>query len=198
MKNTIICLGTVGLISLLVQLAGCHSFPTKTEQKLFTVQTNYVPVTNLLVTTNPDGTLSTNPVITQTEKYQYLPGKGEASITAIGTETGNVFGVGGLVGTAIGVVFGAWRWIRSSKAAKVANTLAQEIELVREFVKNLPNGAAYDSELVNWLQQHQAEAGVLQSVLKILRDEISNAEAKGSASEVIEAIESLTKKKIGS
>lgn len=183
----------VSVGTLAVVLQGCGSVPTKTEQKLFTVQTNYVPVTNLLVTTNPDGTLATNPVVIREEKYNLLPGKGEIAITQIGTETGNVFGVGGIVGAALGALFGAWRWFRSSKSEKVANTLAQEIELVREFVKTLPNGNVYDSELVNWIQKHQAEAGVLQSVIKILRDEINNDEAKGSVSQVIEAIESLKK-----
>lgn len=192
--HSLTAIGALGFLTLSLQLVGCHSFPTATEQRFFNIETNYVPVTNAVIVTNPDGTKTTNLVETSKPIYLFTKGAGETQITQIGTEVGNLFGVGGIVGTALGALFGAWRWVRGNKAAQTADNLAQSIEMIREFVKSLPNGAVYDSELVNWLTQHQAEAGVLQSVIAILKNEVNNPEAKAAADQVIATIASLIKK----
>lgn len=173
---------------------GCASAPTKTEAKFFNIETNYVPVTNAVVLVNPDGTKTTNYIGSLKETYVYNPGAGEGVVTQIGTAIGNLFGLGGVVGTGLGALFGLWRWSRGTKSAQTANNLAQSIEVIREFVKQLPNGQVYDSELINWLTQHQAEAGVLSNVIGILKEQVSNPEAKAAADQVRATIESLLKK----
>lgn len=174
---------------------GCAGTPTKLETKLFNIQTNYVPVTNAVIVTNPDGTRTTNLVPGVTPIYVYAKGPGETQVTQIGTDVGNVFGVGSLVGGAAGVLFGLWRWVRSNKVAQTAGDLAQNIETIREFIKQLPNGATYDSVLVNWLTQHQAEGGVLNEVIGILKNQVNNPEAKAAADQVMATITDLLKPK---
>jgi hypothetical protein len=173
---------------------GCAGEPTRVERWLFNIQTNYVPVTNMVVAVNPDGSKVTNAIVSVAPVYIPTKGQGETTVTEIGTEVGNVFGVGGLVTTAMGVLFGAWRWIRGNKAAQTADALAQNIEMIREFVKQLPNGTTYDNVLTSWLTQHQAEAGVLQQVIGILKTQVSNPEAKAAADQVTATIEGLLKK----
>lgn len=173
---------------------GCAGTPTKLETKLFNITTNYLPVTNEVIAVSPDGTKVTNLVESAKPVYVYTKGSGETQITQVGTDVGNLFGVGGLAGTAIGMLFGAWRWIRGNKVAQTANELAQNIETIREFVKQLPNGATYDSVLTGWLTKNQAKAGVLNEVINILKQQISNPEAKAAADQVSETIAGLLKK----
>lgn len=202
-------------------LIGCASPPTKFEQGLFNITTNYgtpvvvvktnvIPVTlvqtNFLVITNVQGVLEfktnylpvftyqTNTVtVTNTpESYAYAPGAGAKNIQETGGAVGNIFGVGGLVTTALGALFSLWGYVRSSRQYATSSNLAQTIETMREFIKQLPNGATMDNELVNWIQANQANAGVLRNVISLLAAQTSNADARVAAEEIQKTIDALT------
>jgi hypothetical protein len=193
-------------------LEGCASKPpTAFESRLFTITTNYptvavvtnvVPVTifqtNLIPVTNKFNVIeiTTNVVnipafqtnvitITNSEtSYNYAPGPGVAEIRRVGGDVGGLFGVGGLVSTALGGLFSIWAYVRSKKNYATAANIAQTVEMMREFIKGLPNGANYDAQLVQWIESNQARAGVLQSVLALLEREVSNPDARAAAQQV--------------
>lgn len=166
-------------------------------------QTNVVPV----IMTNVQGVLEirtnvtvvaltqyqTNTIVLTNapESYVFTPGAGAAQVRAVGTEVGNIFGVGGIVGTGIGMLFSLWGYVRSRKSNLTAVNIAQTVETMREFIKSLPNGQTYDNELVNWMQQNQANAGVLQSVIGLISQEVSNPDAKEAARQIQQIISSL-------
>jgi hypothetical protein len=62
---------------------------------------------------------------------------------------------------------------------------------MREFVKQLPNGAVYDSALTQWLQQHQADTGTLTTVMNLLENTVSNPDATVAAQQIRAAIAAL-------
>jgi hypothetical protein len=219
MKNTYMYIAAfaamlLGIVTIFI--GGCASTPpTAVEQKFFDIktnvlyvnkiETNVVPITvvhtnividNVGVTvTNYTPVLSyiTNTVfVTKTnESYVFTPGQGAADVRTVGTEVGNIFGVGGMVGTALGALFSLWRYIRSKKNYVTAANIAQTVETMREFIKSLPDGARYDNELVNWMQKNQANAGVLQSVIALVAREVSNPDAKDAAQNIQTLIEGL-------
>jgi hypothetical protein len=175
-------------------LVGCAAWrngapPTKTESSFFNVQTNYAPVV-ITVTNTP--VVGQPPVVTQQTNqeahYTYTPGPG---IGAVKDAAGLVPGYGGLAGTGIGVLAALWAWFRSSKAKNTGVDLAQSIETIREFVKQLPNGGIYDSALTTWLSQHQADTGTVANVLDILSNDVSNSDAKVAADQIRAAILAL-------
>lgn len=179
MRNTI-TLSALLLLSL--GIIGCAAFkngspPTKFEQQLFTIQTNQVPVVT------PSGATNFQPV------YTYSPGP---VIKDVQTGVGLIPGYGGLVGTGLGALAALWGWIRSSKNYNTGVTLAQSIEAIREVIKALPNGATIDNQLTQWLQQHQADTGTVQSVLTLLENDVSNPDAKAAAQQIISTIQSLS------
>lgn len=118
------------------------------------------------------------------ETYNFAPNQNARNVGEVGGAVGNLFGVGGLVTTGIGVLFSLWGYVRSKKSNVTAANIAQTVETMREFIKGLPNGAAYDNELVNWMQAHQAEQGVLNQVLNLLATQVSNADARVAADQV--------------
>lgn len=218
MKNIRLALAfTAMLIGILVMvIGGCASTPpTAVEQKFFDIKTNTLVITRLETNVVPITVVHTNIVvdtqgvtitnyipvfeyITNTvvafktnESYVFTPGQGAADVRAVGTEVGNVFGVGGIVGTALGALFSLWGIIRSKKNYITAANIAQTVETMREFIKSLPNGATYDNELVNWMQKNQANAGVLQSVIALVGREVSNPDAKDAARNIQTLIEGL-------
>jgi len=148
------------------------------EAIMITQQTNTVTITNQLAA-----------------GYVYTPGPGAKVIQEVGTGVGNIFGVGGIVGTALGALFSLWGYVRSKKSLLTATNLAQTIETIREFVKSLPNGSTYDNELINWMTTNQANAGVLQDVLKLLENQVSNPDAKEGAAHIASIIEALKAQK---
>ena len=137
-------------------------------------QTNYSVVTNLQAA------------------YEYTPNANANSIRDAGTGIGNLFGVGGLVGTAIGGIFGIWARMRSARSLATATSLAQNIEVMRQFIKQLPNGAQYDTAITSWIQNHQAQAGVLDQVLEILQKDVSNPDARFAAEQLHAALHQAT------
>src|SRR5881394_63740 len=183
------------LIPLLVVtlFAACTSFhngapPTKVEEGLFSIVTNYVPV--IVYTTN---TVAGQPpvVTTQTNQephYTYTPGPG---VGAVRDAAALVPGYGGLIGTGVGALAALWAWFRSSKQGKTAATLGQSVETLREFIKTLPNGTNYDSALTAWLQQHQVETGTVNDVLSLLEKEVDNKDAVVAAQQIRATIAAL-------
>jgi hypothetical protein len=174
-------------------LIGCSAFktgqtPNGVNEALFTPQTNYVTVQ--IPVTNADHTITTNSV--QKPVYSYGPGPGEQQIKDIGTAVGTPFGVGGLVGGALGLVFGAWRWAISNKTGAAGATLAQEMETALEFMSTLPNGGVIRAQFTNWLQAHQAQTDTLQQVLDYIENTVKNDNAQVAAQQISSVVQTLT------
>lgn len=171
-------------------IIGCSSTPpTKTEQKLFTIVTNYYP--SEVVLTN-SGQVVTQ--VVQVPAYTYTPGPGGEAAKGVAGSIGNIAapGVGGPIASgAVGLILAAWAWIRGSKQSATANNLAQTIEVARELLKSLPNGAGLDGQLTTWMQNHQAEAGVLPQVLDILDKTVDNPLAKQTSDQLRAALAAL-------
>lgn len=181
---------------------GCASFgsrpPTKFEQGLFDVQTNLTPVfryiTNHIYLTNivdAKPVIVTNTIVEQKTElvptYVFTPNTNATVITEIGRTTGNFFGVGGAVGTALAALFGTWASLRSHKQGQINSNLAQAIETARSILLTTPKGQDLDREFMTWLVKHQAEAGVLQQVTDLV-DRMVDAPA---ADEVANAIKTI-------
>lgn len=149
-------------------------------------KTNVVPVSYQVLQTNVS--LVTN----QPETYRLTP-KPEAiqPYKDVAGAAGNLFGVGGLASTAVGIFFSLWGFLRSKKNYATAADLAQIIETVRTFVQQLPNGSTYDTALVQFMQAHQAESGTISQVLTLLQNEVSNPDAKVAAEHIRAVINSL-------
>lgn len=178
------------------------------------VQTNTVTQTNTVVqvvqVTNVTGVITpinvtntfTVPVVqvqtqvVQKEEYVYLDRTNgpASSIKGAAGVIGNLAapGVGGPIATAVvSLILAGWQWVRSSKSNSTANNLAQTIETARELIKTLPNGSQIDTTLTTWMQQHQAEAGVLPQVLQILSDNVDNQAARQTADQLKAALAAL-------
>jgi hypothetical protein len=143
------------------------------EQRIVTFQTNVALVT----VTN--------------EQYRLTPNDTAKQIETIGGTVGNLFGVGGVVSTALAGIFGAWASFRSSRRYQTAATIAQNVQDIRSFIQKLPNGAAYDAALTKWIAAHQAEAGVTDQVLQLLQNEVSNQDAQYAAEQIRNTIAAL-------
>lgn len=168
-------------------------FVTNTVERVVT-QTNWesgtpvitvLPVKETIVTSSPVVTFSTNQLVT----YTYTA---NTNAQAIGETAGSIFnlvapGTGSLVTAAIGGLAALWGGLRSRRMSKSAAVLAQGIEIYGEVVKGLgPIGADVDKRVKSALQAHQAEAQVLQDVLRILENTVDNSEAKKAAEAIRE------------
>lgn len=183
------------LILASLAIAGCTAWrngspPTKAEQALFTVQTNYVPVVSTV--TNPPAAPGQAPTVSTTTNLEpnYVYTQGHV-IKDVQTGVSAIPGYGALASGAIGILAGIWGWLRSAKNYNTGVSLAQSIETIREFVKQLPNGVTYDSALTTWLQAHQAETGTIQGVLQMLENDVSNPDAQVAAQQIRQAIQAL-------
>lgn len=137
------------------------------------------PFTNFV--TVPVTQLTTQ--IVQIPAYTYaVPTNGPAAAAqGVAGVIGNIAapGVGGPIASGIiGLVLAGWAWVRGNKQSATANNLAQTIEVARELLKSLPNGAGLDNQLTGWMQQQQAESGILPQVLDILDKTVDNPAAK--------------------
>lgn len=183
----------LAIASLVAIVSGCSlvgrnpSPPSKFEQGVFTVQTNYVPVVVPVTNSTGQVALTTN----QMPQYTYAQGPGAQVAKDTVGAIGNLFGVGGLASTALGGLLSIWGWLRSSKNYQTAANTAQVVETLRQFIKGLPNGQAYDTALVQFMTQHQSEAGVLAQVTQILANEVNNPDAKVAAEQVIATLRQL-------
>lgn len=151
--------------------------------------TNYIPVPQLVIQT------ITNII----PVYDYQQGSNAAKIKETAAAVGNIVapGVGGPIAGAItGLLLTGYGWFRSSKrSATIAGNLAQVVEASREVLKTVPNGNVYDAKMVEWMQNHQAEAGVLQDVIALLGKSVNNADAQVVAKQINDAVSALTKPK---
>lgn len=135
-------------------------------------------------------------VVSTNEAYTLTPSaRTKAGEQAIGSAV-NAFlpGAGTLVSLGLAAITGLWGYGRSTKLAGVSNTaatLVQEMETVREFIGALPNGANIDSTLTDWLHAHQTETGAVSNVLGLLKNEVSNSDAKVAAQQLIDTINAL-------
>lgn len=149
-------------------------------------RTNVVPVavpgfqTNVAVVTNEPQSYHFTPKPEAIQPYKDAAGA-----------AGNLFGVGGLASTAVGIFFSVWGFLRSRKNYSTAADLAQIIETMRSFVQQLPNGAAYDTALVSFMQAHQAESGVINQVIQLLTKEVSNPDAQVAADHIRQGLIAL-------
>lgn len=206
------------LIPLVALLAGCTLFganpahPSKFEEGLFNVTTNVVQrvvtVTNSFTTysvilqTNIVGLVVTQTNVVVVPEVVQITNYSEAytltpkpvvqdTANAAGTISNLVLpGSGGLVAGIIAGLATMWAKLRSSK--QTGTTLAQNIETMREFIKTLPNGSQNDAAITQFLQKYQAESGVLNQVLSILKNEVSNKNALASVTEIQNALNSIT------
>lgn len=156
-------------------------------------QAPVVVVTNVLERVVDHYLTNTVMVPTNVPAYTETVGAGtKASVQAAGSAL-NMFvpGAGGIASSAVLALLGFWGYLRSSKLGDTSSALAQEIQTMRRFIQTLPNGQAYDSALVSFLQAHQAEAGVAQEVMSILESKLQNADAQVAAQEVMRTIQQL-------
>lgn len=180
----------------LVLIAGCTTPPTALEQHFFDVATNRVPVvtaeTNTVWVTNAVGAAQVTNVIWRTNEvdaYVLTPNERADTIAELGRAIGAPFGVGELVGMALAGLFGIYGTLRSRKANKTAAVLAQVIETGRIVLQSTPQGQALDERWVRWMQQHQAEAGVMQEVMRLLASAVNTDSAKGVAGALCQIME---------
>jgi len=193
------------------------SAPSQLEQTVFNIQTNFVPITvfktnqvttvidlpvyvtnsvGIMVTTTNHYTNSVAEISTTTNQvpaYNYTTGTGTTLVTQTAGGILNTFfpGVGSMASSGILALLALWGHLRSTKSTNTATSLAQEVETIREFIQTLPNGAAYDNALVQFLQQHQMETGVAEQVLSLLAKEVSNPDAKVAVTEIQQTLTTL-------
>lgn len=170
-------------------LFGCSTTPKQWESSFMNIETNRVPV---VIVSNGV------PILSEAEVYRQTPGAGAQEVQRIGTEIGNLFGVGGLVGTGLGALFSIYGMVRSNSRYRTAANLAQSIETAREFIRNLPNGQQYDSAFVSWLQKHQTEGNVIGDVVTLIQSQVSNPDAQVAARDIqntLSVLQGLTENK---
>jgi hypothetical protein len=175
------------LCSLLLALTtvGCVGAPTEVEKKLFNIETVQVPVVTW--STNIEGgqaviTAETN----WYEAFDFTPGQTADAIVETGTNIGNLFGVGGIVGTLLSSILGIWAKLRSNTNRKTAAVLAQVIEAGRKIMDKTPQGQAAEGKWVQWMSKHQTEAGVVLEVSKLLKQVVNKESAQVVADQLIQ------------
>jgi hypothetical protein len=173
-----------------------QSAPTAFDSNVFNITTNVTVVTNQITQTNVTvvtqvvtNIVSGNPVIiTNTiattnfvpvtvmipqTNYVYTPNANSTSITSgIGT-TLSAFGVpgGSLIGTILAGGLALWGSLKSRQATTsgtIAGNATQIIQVARNIISALPNGAAVSSEFNAWLIQHQQDAGIANEVAAVV------------------------------
>lgn len=193
--------------TLAIMLVGCSQFganppaPTKFEEGLFNVQTNFVPQvvyqTNVVDKTNIVVTMVTN----QVPAFTMTPGAGAQTVAQTAGSIGNAVlpGIGDAVSMGVLALVGLWGHLRSYKGGKTLATqqatsaaLVQEVQTIRNFIKTIPSGAKYDTAITAWLQKHQVETGSATQVLQLIRDDVSDPHAQIAANEILSAVKAAT------
>ena len=166
-----------------------------------------VPLTNVVgqVVFQTNTTTINVPQVTQITNsqpaYTLTPNStAQSAANIVGTVANAAIpGAGSLISMGILAALGIWGHLRSYKLSNtVATTTAtnqattQEIETLLEFIGALPNGSTYVSTVTSFLQAHQAEAGVINQVVTLLQNDVSNPDAKVAAQEIINTINGLT------
>ena len=119
------------------------------------------------------------------EGFEFTPSDTSEAIVEAGTNIGDLFGVGGVVGTLLGAVFSIWSKLRSNTNRKTAAILAQIIEAGRNVMKSTPQGQQAEQHWVAWMSKHQTEAGVVMEVSKLLKKVCDKESAQLVATELI-------------
>lgn len=96
---------------------------------------------------------------------------------------------GGLVSLLGGGLLGLYAKLRSAR--KVSAGLAQGIEVAREVMWQMPNGAEYDAKYKEWLREHQRELNIVTGVNSILEKSV-NVPAAQKVAEGIKAVLAVT------
>jgi hypothetical protein len=153
------------------------------------VQTNWVAgIPNVSLLPVRESTITSDVVVTLKTNYQvdytYTENTNSAAVGRTAGSVANLIlpGSGGLVTTAIAGLAALWGGLRSRKLKKTAAVLAQGIEVYGEVTKATgAAGAKLDGTVKSWLQQHQAETGVLTEVLDVIDQSVDNSDAKTAA-----------------
>lgn len=189
--------------------------PTKAESLIFNTVTNYSTVVVPAYVTNQVQVQSYQTNVQGIVITQYLTNVVPVTVPAqtnqvVGyTETvkpsiqSGVQGAGGILNVlfpgwgslatngVLSLLFG-WAYARSQKrGVDTAATLVQEIEIIRKIVQSVPNGAALDNQFVTWIQNHQADAGILTQVMGLLSSRVKNSDAQTAADQISKAVQAL-------
>lgn len=97
----------------------------------------------------------------------------------------------GIATTGILLLLTIWGKLRSTKLGNTVGATTQEIETLREFIKNLPGGEQYDSVIVQFLQKHQMDANVLNTIIQFLQTKTSNGDARLAAQSLSDTLNNL-------
>lgn len=205
-------------IGLAVLLSGCGTFganpspPNKVEKMLFDTTTNYVPVvipayvtnqiaitryeTNVQGITVPVYTtnqITVPAVLTNAPSYTETPKESVKTGIQAGGGVLNTFfpGIGSIAANVLLALIGGYGYFRSAKNANTGAVLAQNVELARQLLQSLPNGTALDNAFVTFIQNHQAEAGVINNVISLIGSKVSNNDAQVAAQQITQAIAAL-------
>lgn len=205
MKKQILCILLI-LSAALVFLPGCSTAgpqkaPTAFEQKMFVIETNYleevryttnvVNVTNLVAGVPQVSTVYQIGITTNvTPVYNFTPGANAAATATTAGATTNLFapGFGGIITSLIGGIFGLWGTLRSRRANRTAESLAQIIETGQQVLLTAPNGAQLAANWKAWMVKHQAEAGVIADASKLVANVVDTESAREAAAKITQLL----------
>ncbi|HEX5218384.1 MAG TPA: hypothetical protein VFZ59_02360 [Verrucomicrobiae bacterium] len=83
---------------------------------------------------------------------------------------------------------GLYHGYRQVRNRKVNEALVQGVETARAILETTPQGRAADAQFVEWLMEHQKEAGVFTIVTGLVDALTDNQAAKLTAQEIAERI----------
>lgn len=148
--------------------------------------TNAIPVPLYSVTT----------ITQQVPTYVFSQGTNAQGVKDTAAAIGNIAmpGVGGpIAGGVAGLILAGWQWFRNRKSTAAAASGVQAVEVARNLVKSLPNGATYDAAYVQWLQRHQVELGVLPQVLDLMKTTLDTNSTRQTTDQIKAAVAAATK-----
>ncbi len=180
-----LCLGGVCVLLALAFLGGsgcAGSPPTRLERSLFDVETNQVPVAELVQPTNgsaPYWVTNVMPV------YNFKPGAGARAATDAATGVGNLAGgFGGVAGLLAGGVFGVWAHLRSRRYRQAAEAVVEGLEVARATLRAAGMGGV-DERLVRHLATEQGVRGVREDVRRIRATKVDPLQAKAAGEQIL-------------
>lgn len=218
-KAVVAGIALMGIIAGAVLFSGCatpatgplSNQPTALDQKLFTITTNVVDVTNIVTQTNTVVVASTNaagstvfvtntiqvpvPVVIPVTNFIYAPSPATQSTIAVAGTVASATGTpwAGLIGAALSGIVGllaVWKTnAAKNTATAIAGNTAQVLQVARNVIANLPNGAALTIQLNAYMMAHQQDANLANEVAGLVDtwvDPNDNA-LSGVASQLIAA-----------
>ncbi len=194
-----------------VLFAGCAATrpPSPVERSFYDIKTNTVEVvvtkTNVINQTNviervvEHDVTNLFPVVTSVTNvthatnavasYDLTPNEKAAAVQNTAGLIGNFWGVGGIASGVLGLLFGLYGQWRSSRSNKTAGALAQIIETGRALLQTTPQGKALDGQWKSWMIEHQAEAGVITEVGKLMQNVVDDKSAQIVAAQLLALME---------